>query len=61
MAGACPPVVLDGVEPAVKLDEVVAADVVAAGTAVVGVGVCFDESCLAEDAQVFAYERLALP
>ncbi len=39
----------------------VAADVVAAGAAVVGVGVCFDESCLAEDAQVFAYERLALP
>lgn len=61
VAGACPPMVLDGVEPAVELDEMVAADVVDAGAAVAGVGVCFDESCLSEDAEVLAHERLALP
>ncbi len=61
VAGACPPVLLDRLQPAVQLNQVLAADVVAAGAAIVGVGLCVDESCLAESSQVFADEWLALP
>ena len=56
---AAAPVAFEGVQPAAQQDQLLAADVVDAGTVVAGVAVGLYEPGGAQDRQVFADERLA--